>query len=221
MSQTASERPIRVLVADDHGVVRAGLCLYLNGEPDLEVVGAAGTGADAVARARAVQPDVVLMDLLMPVLDGIAATRQIRAALPEVEVVVLTSFIDHEHIAAAIQAGAIGYVLKDASPDELATAVRDAARGEVHLAPAVQRALMHTMARPRGAEPAPEELTEREREVLALLTAGRSNKEMARQLGLSERTVKAHVSSVLGKLGLASRTQAAIYALRHGLASER
>jgi DNA-binding NarL/FixJ family response regulator len=221
MSETASERPIRVLVADDHGVVRAGLCLYLNGEPDLEVAGEVGNGADAVARARAVQPDVVLMDLLMPVLDGIAATRQIRAALPEVEVVVLTSFIDHEHIAAAIQAGAIGYVLKDASPDELATAVRAAARGEVHLAPAVQRALMHTMARPRGAEPAPEELTEREREVLALLTAGRSNKEMARQLGLSERTVKAHVSSVLGKLGLASRTQAAIYALRHGLASER
>jgi NarL family two-component system response regulator LiaR len=208
---------IRVLLADDHRMVRAGIRLYLDGQPDLEVVGEAGDGAEAIASARVLKPDVVLMDLLMPVLDGIEATRQIRAALPEVEVVVVTTFIDHEHITAAIQAGAIGYVVKDAPPDELAAAIRAAARGEVHLTPAVQRRLMQALARPHGAEPAPEDLTARERTVLDLLAAGRSNKEMARQLGVSERTVKGHVSNILGKLGVTSRTQAVIYALRHGL----
>jgi DNA-binding NarL/FixJ family response regulator len=165
-------------------------------------------------------PDVVLMDLQMPVLDGIEATRQIRAVLPETEIVVLTTFLDTESISQAIAAGALGYVLKDVPPPELAAALRAAARGEVHLVPAVQRALMRSLARPRGAEPLPEELTEREREVLGLLAAGRSNKEIARQLGVSERTVKGHVGNVLGKLGVTSRTQAAIYAMRHGLSQD-
>jgi DNA-binding NarL/FixJ family response regulator len=217
---TETESRIRLLLVDDHGVVRAGLRLFLAGQPDLEVVGEAGDGVTAVARARELGPDVVLMDLQMPVLDGIAATRQIRAALPETEIVVLTTFIDTENIGQAIAAGAIGYVLKDVPPQELAEAIRAAARGEVHLAPVVQRTLIQSMARPRGAEPLPEELTEREREVLVLLAAGRSNKEIARQLHVTERTVKGHVGNVLGKLGLASRTQAAIYAMRHGLAPD-
>jgi DNA-binding NarL/FixJ family response regulator len=218
--ETETTPRIRLLLVDDHGVVRAGLRLYLAGQADLEVVGEAGDGATAVSRARELEPDVVLMDLQMPVLDGIEATRQIRAALRETEVVVLTTFIDTENIGQAIAAGAIGYVLKDVPPQELAEAIRSAARGEVHLAPAVQRTLMQSLARPRGAEPLPEELTEREREVLALLAAGRSNKEIARQLGVTERTVKGHVGNVLGKLGVASRTQAAIYAMRHGLAAD-
>jgi len=217
-TETASR--IRLLLVDDHGVVRAGLRLYLAGQPDLEVVGEAGDGATAVEQARELGPDVVLMDLKMPVLDGIKATRQIRAALPETEIVVLTTFIDTENIGKAIAAGAIGYVLKDVPPQELAEAIRAAARGEVHLAPVVQRTLMQSLARQRGAEPMPEELTEREREVLGLLAAGRSNKEIARQLHVTERTVKGHVGNVLGKLGVASRTQAAIYAMRHGLAPD-
>jgi DNA-binding NarL/FixJ family response regulator len=218
--ETEAASPIRLLLVDDHGVVRAGLRLYLAGQPDLEVVGEAGDGVTAVERARELGPDVVLMDLQMPVLDGIAATRQIRAALPETEIVVLTTFIDTENIGQAIAAGAIGYVLKDVPPQELAEAIRKAARGEVHLAPVVQRTLIQSLARPRGTEPLPEELTEREREVLGLLAAGRSNKEIARQLHVTVRTVKGHVGNVLGKLGVVSRTQAAIYAMRHGLAPD-
>jgi DNA-binding NarL/FixJ family response regulator len=219
-SEAEAASRIRLLLVDDHGVVRAGLRLYLSGQPDLEVVGEAGDGATAVDRARELGPDVVLMDLQMPVLDGIEATRQIRAALPETEIVVLTTFIDTDNISKAIAAGAIGYVLKDVPPQELAAAVRAAASGEVHLAPVVQRTLMQSMARPQVATPLPEQLTEREHEVLVLVTAGRSNKEIARQLGVTERTVKGHVGNVLGKLGVASRTQAAIYALHHGLAPQ-
>jgi NarL family two-component system response regulator LiaR len=215
-----SGNPIRLLLVDDHGIVRAGLRLYLQGQPDLEVVGEAGNGASAIERAQELVPDVVLMDLQMPGTDGVEATRRIRAAQPGIEVVVLTTFIDHATISAAIQAGAIGYVLKDVPPGELAEAVRAAARGEVHLAPAVQRTLMHAVAHPHQTVPSQQALTERERTVLALLAAGRSNKEIARQLSVTERTVKGHVGHVLGKLGLASRTQAAIYALHHGLAVE-
>ena len=216
-SMAAPDSPIRLLLVDDHGVVRAGLRLYLQGQPDLEVVGEAGDGATAVKLAQELAPDVILMDLQMPTMDGIEATRRIRAAQPEVEVVVLTTFIDNANITAAIQAGAVGYVLKDVPPGELAEAIRAAARGEVHLAPAVQRTLMQAMAHPNHTAPAPDALTEREREVLSLLAAGRSNKEIARQLSVTERTVKGHVGNVLGKLGLASRTQAAVYAMRHGL----
>jgi DNA-binding NarL/FixJ family response regulator len=215
MNETDSS--LRLLLVDDHGVVRAGLRMYLQGQPDLEVVGEAGDGAAALALVEGLAPDVVLMDLQMPGMDGVEAIRHIRATQPEVEVVVLTTFLDSSRISAAIQAGAIGYVLKDVPPGELADAIRAAARGEVHLAPAVQRLLLQAMAHPNQATASPEMLTEREREVLTLLAAGRSNKEIARQLRVSERTVKGHVGGVLGKLGLASRTQAAIYAMRHGL----
>jgi DNA-binding NarL/FixJ family response regulator len=207
-----------VLLVDDHAVVRAGLRLFLADQADLEVVGEADNGASAVARAQELVPDVVLMDLRMPVLDGIEATRQIRAALPQTAVVVLTTYTDTTNIGQAIAAGAIGYVPKDVPPPELAATIREAAHGVLHLAPVVQRTLLQALTAPRRAEPDPKELTEREREVLVLLAEGRSNKEIARQLHVSARTVQGHVGHVLGKLGMVSRTQAAIYATRHGLA---
>jgi DNA-binding NarL/FixJ family response regulator len=218
MIETARASRIRVLLVDDHGVVRAGLRLFLADQADLEVVGEAEDGASAVARAEELGPDVVLMDLRMPGLDGIAATRQIRAARPQTAVVVLTTYTDTANVSQAIAAGAIGYVPKDVPPPELAATIREAARGVLHLAPVVQRTLLQAITAPRRAEPDPEELTEREREVLVLLAEGRSNKEIARHLHVSARTVQGHVGHVLGKLGLVSRTQAAIYATRHGLA---
>src|SRR5919198_154328 len=221
MVETARESPIRVLLVDDHAVVRAGLRLFLADQADLEVVGEAEDGASAVARAQELRPDVVLMDLRMPVLDGIEATRQIRAALPQTAVVVLTTNTDTAHVGQAIAAGAIGYVPKDVPPPELAATIREAAHGMLHLAPAVQRTLLQAIAAPRDAEPDPKELTEREREVLVLLAEGRSNKEIARQLHVSSRTVQGHVGHVLGKLGMVSRTQAAIYATRCGLVPDR
>jgi DNA-binding NarL/FixJ family response regulator len=221
MREIERESHIRVLLVDDHAVVRAGLRLFLADQADLEVVGEAGDGASAVAQAQELVPDVVLMDLRMPVLDGIEATRQIRAALPQTAVVVLTTYTDSANVGQAIAAGAIGYVPKDVPPPELAATIREAAHGVLHLAPVVQRTLLQAIAAPRRAELDPRELTEREREVLVLLAEGRSNKEIARQLHVSERTVKGHVGHVLGKLGMVSRTQAAIYATRHGLAPGR
>jgi NarL family two-component system response regulator LiaR len=221
VTETERESRIRVLLVDDHAVVRAGLRLFLANQADLEVVGEVDDGASAIARAQELVPDVVLMDLRIPVLDGIEATRQIRAALPQTAVVVLTTYTDTANVGKAIAAGAIGYVVKDVPPQELAEAIRKAACGEVHLAPVVQRTLMQSLARLRGAEPLPEELTEREREVLAQPAEGRSNKEIARQLHVAERTVKGHVGNLLGKLGMVSRTQAAIYATRRGLAPEQ
>ena len=221
MIETKRECHIRVLLVDDHAVVRAGLRLFLADQADLEVVGEADDGASAVARAQELVPDVVLMDLRMPRLDGIEATRQIRAALPQTAVVVLTTYTDTANVGKAIAAGAIGYVPKDVPPPELAATIREAAHGVLHLAPVVQRTLLQALAAPRRAEPDPTELTEREREVLVLLAEGRSNKEIARHLHVSSRTVQGHVGHVLGKLGLVSRTQAAIYATRHGLAPAR
>jgi len=220
-TETVRASHLRLLLVDDHGVVRAGLRLFLADQPDLEVVGEADDGASAVERARELGPDVVLMDLQMPLMDGIEATRQIRAARPQTAVVVLTTYTDTASVGKAIAAGAIGYIPKDVPPHELVATIREAAHGVLHLAPVVQRTLLQAITGPHSAEPDPEELTEREHEVLGLLAVGRSNKEIARQLHVSERTVQGHVGHVLGKLGVVSRTQAAIYAMRHGLTPDQ
>jgi NarL family two-component system response regulator LiaR len=211
-----SEGTSRVLLVDDHAVVRGGTRLFLEGYEDIVVVGDAADGAQALDLTLALQPDVVLMDLAMPTVDGVEATRRIKAARPDTEVIVLTSFVEDAQISAVIQAGAIGYVLKSADPIEIVAAIRAARQGEVHLDPAVARRLMQAMAKPKTSELA-EPLTEREREVLALLARGAANKEIARELGVTEKTAKGHVGNILGKLGLTSRTQAVIYALRHNL----
>ena len=213
--------PIRVMVVDDHAVVRRGLWTFLESEPDLEVVGAAEGGAQALdllggLASEGRRPDVVVMDLQMRPLDGIESTRLIRERHGDVEVVVLTSYADDELVRAALEAGASGYLLKDADADEVAAAVRAAHRGEMQLDAAVARRLLSTVgvAWRRDARP---ELTARELDVLRLVGAGRANKEIAARLDISERTARTHVSNILGKLGLASRTQAALWAVREGL----
>ena len=220
----AEDSPIRVLLVDDHGVVRRGIEAYLDLVDDIEMVGEAGNGHEALARvaemdAAGLPPDVVLMDLLMPEMDGIAATAAIKERWPDIEVVALTSFIEEDKIHGALQAGATGYLLKDAAATEVAAAIRAAHQGVMHLDPAVARRLAESLRAPKREEPI-EQLTEREREVLGLVAQGKANKEIARQLEISERTVRTHVSSILGKLGLVSRTQAALYALREGLVPE-
>ena len=207
---------IRVLLVDDHGVVRRGLRGYLELLDDIEVVGEADNGLTGVELAAELSPDVVLMDLVMPQLDGIAAIAQIKAAQPDVHVVALTSFIEEEKVIAALEAGASGFILKDAEADDVAAAIRAAHNDDVHLDPAAARILAKGM-RTRSAAPASEPLTERELEVLALVGRGRSNKEIAADLGITERTARTHVSNILGKLGLASRTQAALYAVERKL----
>jgi DNA-binding NarL/FixJ family response regulator len=216
-----ADRIIRVLVVDDHEVVRRGLTGFLDGEPDLEIVGEADGGTqalDLLARmdSEGRRPDVVVMDLHMVPVDGIESTKQIRARYDDVEVVALTSFAEEERVHAALEAGASGYLLKDADADEVAAAVRAAHRGELQLDPAVARRLM-TSLRTAPRDPT-EELTSREREVLRLVGAGKANKEIAAELAISERTARTHVSNILGKLGLSSRTQAALWAIREGLA---
>jgi two-component system, NarL family, response regulator LiaR len=206
---------ISVLIADDHPFVRHGLRTYLETLDDLEVVGEASDGAAAVELAGQLLPEVVLMDLVMPELDGVEATRAIRAASPATKVIVLTSFDDDEKVFPAIKAGAAGYLLKDVHPAELAEAIRKASRGEALLAPSVAARLMQEVS---GDRPAATGLTERELEVLRLIARGMSNKLIARELVVSEKTVKTHVSNILAKLHLADRTQAALYAVREGLA---
>jgi DNA-binding NarL/FixJ family response regulator len=201
------------MIAEDHGVVRAGLEQLLSAPEDLEVVAAAAGGREAVELARSERPDVVLMDLSMPDMDGIAATRAIGDEVPEARVVMLTSFSDRARIMDALDAGAIGYMLKDAEPDELYRGVRAAARGESPLAPKAAQALIAA----RTSRPPDVELTEREREVLALLAEGRANKVIARRLEISEKTVKNHVTRILQALGVSDRTQAALWAQRHGI----
>jgi DNA-binding NarL/FixJ family response regulator len=202
---------IRVLLAEDHAVVRTGLLQLLGHVDDVEVVGAATGGEEAVALAAAARPDVVLMDLEMPDLDGIEATRRIRSADPSVNVVVLTAFSDRQRILGAIDAGAVGYLLKDAEPDELIRGLEAAARGESPLAPKAAQALVAA----RAAEQTDPELTPREREVLALLADGLPNKLIARRLDISEKTVKAHLTSIFHRIGVTDRTQAALWAQRH------
>jgi NarL family two-component system response regulator LiaR len=211
---------IRVLIVDDHGVVRQGLRTYLELLDDIKVVGGAANGVEAVALVRHQRPDVVLMDLVMPEMDGIEATRQIRAISPHTRVIVLTSFSDDDKVFPAIRAGAAGYLLKDVSPSDLAGAIQAAHRGETPLHPDITTRLMNQFVSP-GAEPAPvsSELSPRELEVLGLIARGMNNRQIALALTISEKTVKTHVSNILSKLHLADRTQAAIYAYKHGLVS--
>lgn len=206
---------IKVLITDDHGVVRQGLRMYLSQAPDIEVVGEAGDGEEAIRLARETRPDVVLMDLMMPVMDGIEATRTLKAAMPDVEVVALTSVLEDASVAGAVKAGAIGYLLKGTDAQELRSAIRAAAEGRVHLAPEAAARLMREVRAPDRPEP----LTERETEVLGLLARGRANKQIGFELFIEEKTVKAHVSSILRKLGVRSRTQAALHAVRSGVVS--
>jgi DNA-binding NarL/FixJ family response regulator len=214
-SETDGITRIRVLLVDDHAVVRRGLRGFFELLDDIEIVGEAEDGAQAVALVEQHQPDVVLMDLLMPVMDGIAATAEIKQRFPDVEVVALTSFIEEERVTAALEAGATGYLLKDADADDVAVALRRAHAGEVHLDPQVARLLARRIRSRHDDEPAHEPLTEREREVLGLVAKGHSNKEIAAQLDITERTARTHVSNILGKLDLASRTQAALWAIEH------
>jgi NarL family two-component system response regulator LiaR len=209
---------IRVLLVDDHAVVREGLRTFLDLQDGLDVVGEAEDGEQAVSEAERLRPDVILMDLVMPNLDGVGAMRALRERLPDARVIVLTSFADDERLLPAIQAGAAGYLLKNVQPKELARAVRAAHAGEALLDPLVAARLVEEIAHPsQRAEPDAQHLTPREREVLELLGGGLSNKRIALELGVSEKTVKAHVGHLLAKLGVADRTQAALYAVRVGL----
>lgn len=206
---------IRVLVVDDHGVVRQGLRMYLALDPELEVVGEAANGAEALRLSHELEPDVVLMDLLMPVMDGINATAAIRRELPGVEVIALTSVLEDSAVYGAMRAGATGYLLKDTEAEDLCRAIKAAAAGQVQLSPLVAARLLRELPPPQQSEP----LTERETEVLRQLAGGKSNKEIAAALTIAEKTVRTHVSNILGKLGVASRTQAALHAVRSGLVS--
>ena len=210
--------PIRVLICDDHAVVRQGLATFLDLQDDIEIAGEASNGEEAVAKAASLRPDVVLMDLVMPRLDGIEAIRRIRAANADAKIIVLTSYADDDKIFSAIRAGASGYLMKDVSPQDLAKAIRMARDGEPLLHPDVARRLMDHVSRPEPpGSAALARLTAREVEVLRLIARGLSNKELARELVLSEKTVKTHVSNLLQKLDLADRTQAALFAVRNGL----
>jgi DNA-binding NarL/FixJ family response regulator len=205
---------IRVFIADDHTVVRQGLRMFLSDDPDLEIVGEAADGADAVRQVAQLKPDVVLMDLLMPVLDGIGAIGRIRADQPDTEVIALTSVLSDDAVVRAVKAGAIGYLLKEAEPEELRRAIKAAAAGQVHLTPKAAARLVREVRAPES----PVELTDREIAVLRLLAGGKANKEIAASLTIGEATVKTHVSNILMKLGVSSRTQAALYAAQIGLA---
>jgi NarL family two-component system response regulator LiaR len=214
------EGPIRIVLVDDHGVVRQGLKAFLATEQDIEVVGEASNGREAIEIVGKLEPDVVLMDLVMPELDGIGATTAIKQQWPHVDVIAMTSFIEDEKVFGAMRAGAGGYVLKDADPDDVVKAIRSAAAGEVHLDPRVARRLMEELSPHKHREASPQEqLSEREVEVLKLVAKGHSNQMIAEQLIISPKTAKTHVSNILSKLGLASRTQAAVYALKVGLVS--
>jgi two-component system, NarL family, response regulator LiaR len=210
---------IRVVVVDDHAVVREGLRNFLGMLPGIELVGEAGSGTEALALVSKVLPQVVLMDLVMPQMDGIEATRRLKDEHPEVNVIVLTSFAEDDKLFPALRAGAVAYLLKDVGPHELADTIQAAARGEVRLGAEVTKRLVKGIA--GGAEHQPEQdLTERELEVLRCIAQGRSNKEIGTDLSISEKTVKSHVGNILDKLGLADRTQAALYAVKRGLTQD-
>ena len=204
---------ITVVLVDDHAIVRQGLRTYLGLQPDIEVVGEAGDGREALAKVRETLPDIVLMDLVMPNVDGVDATRQVTALSPSTRVIVLTSFSEDEKVFASIKAGAQGYLMKDVLPQDLVRAIRTVHRGEAQLDPEIARKLMQEFTNPQPTAPK-HDLTEREMDVLRLIAQGKSNKEISEDLVLSEKTVKTHVSNILQKLHLSDRTQAAVYALR-------
>jgi len=208
---------IRILIADDHTLVRAGMCALLDSEPGMEVVGEAADGVEAVQRAEALDPDVILLDLVMPRKDGIEAIFEICDADPASRILVLTSYTDDEKVFPAIKAGALGYLLKDSEPQELLQAIRSVYAGEPSLAPTIARKLMRELQQPPDLPPAENPLSEREVQVLRLVAQGLSNRDISDRLVVSERTVRAHVSNILNKLHLANRTQAALYAIREGL----
>jgi NarL family two-component system response regulator LiaR len=210
---------IRVLICDDHAVVREGLRALIATESDIEIVGEAADGEKAIAAFRALRPDVALLDMVMPRMDGLNAIRTIKSEFPEANILVLTSFAEDDMVFPAIKSGALGYLLKDTSPEELIRAIRDVSRGEASLHPSIARRLIQELSQPTTLPPTPEPLTERELGVLKLVAKGYSNEEIAETLVVSERTARGHVSSILNKLHLANRTQAALYALREGLAS--
>jgi len=213
------KKAIRLLITDDHSIVRKGIKALLATEKDLQVVGEAENGADAVEKSAALKPDVVLMDLVMPEMDGIEATRRITTEQPGTKILVLTSFAADDKVFPAIKAGALGYLLKDSTPDQLLEAIRQVYKGEPSLEPSIARKVLQELSRPGQGRQTTEPLTERELEVLRLIAQGMSNKEIATKIFVAEWTVRSHVSNILGKLHLASRTQAALYALRSGLAS--
>lgn len=210
---------IRVLIADDHGIVRKGIRALLATEKDIQVVGEVGDGAEAVTQARAIKPDVILMDLVMPKMDGIEATRQITSQQTGARVLVLTSFAADDKVFPAIKAGALGYLLKDSNPEDLIHAIRQVFRGEPSLEPSIARKVLTELSSPIKKPLTTDPLTERELDILRLIAQGCSNKDIAEKLVIAEMTVRTHVSNILSKLHLASRTQAALYALKEGIAS--
>lgn len=214
----ANEKNIRILIADDHAIVREGLRTLITAKPKLELVGEAADGNEAISLARALQPDVILLDMIMPAKDGLEAIREIKAENPEARILVLTSFSDDDKVFAAIKAGALGYLLKDSSPQQLLQAIQDVYRGQSSLHPTIALKLIRELNQPPDLPPTEEPLTEREVETLRLVAQGLTNQEIAEKLSISERTVGKHVSNILEKLHLANRTQAALYALRKGLA---
>jgi len=215
MNNATSTVAIRVLVVDDHWVAREGLRRYLTDEPGLMVIGEASNGDQAIALARELKPDVILMDILMPQMDGIEATARIKAEMPKVEIIALTSVLQDHSVSQAIQAGATGYLLKDTNGAELLRAIRSAVDGKVQLSPEAATRLAKELRFPDHVE----RLTDRETEILKCVADGLSNKEIARRLSITEKTVKAHLNNVFGKLGVHSRTQAALHAIRTGIAS--
>jgi NarL family two-component system response regulator LiaR len=211
--------PIRVFIAEDHAIVRKGISALLTLEPGIEVIGEASNGVEAVRGIEKLRPDVILMDLVMPEMDGIEAIRQVIARHPEAHILVLTSFSTDDKVFPAIKAGAMGYLLKDSEPGEVVRAIRQVHRGESSLHPRIARKLMQELSRPQRRPPTTDPLTEREVQVLRLVAQGKSNRQIADALVITVGTVRVHVSSILSKLHLASRTQATLYALRKGLAS--